>query len=119
MTRADGIKWKKEINFWIDGGDLYKFDRDDNTWKRHTRGLNFTSVDLAYMVMADEHFESRKEFALGKRIQYKTSNGVWENIVEPKWYEGELYRVKPKDAVKMNMKDLCDHLGFEVEIVKD
>ena len=120
MTRENINRWMEEIKYYGSGGTLYTYIDFQNAWVQIEGSISFTGTEKFSYVMEDEHFEQRKAYALGKTIQTMNFQGDWQDVpIEPRWSSNTVYRVKPKSAVKMNMKDLCDHLGFEVEIVKD
>ncbi len=95
MTKENAKKWAKEIEFWANGGTLWGFTPEEG-WFEYTIALVFNE-DI--YIMEDQHFESRKAFALGEPIEYnmEASNLGWSPVLSPIWYNHLIYRPKPKE----------------------
>jgi len=120
MTRENINRWLPEIKYYGSGGILHTYVDFQHIWMKIEGSISFTGTKKTDYVMQDQHFEQRKAYALGETIQTRNYKGDWQDIKdEPLFGNHTVYRVKPEPTVKMNMKDLCEHLGFNIEIVKD
>ncbi len=108
MNKFDAKRWQKEINYWLDGGDLWYFD-DVSGWLLRTGNLAFTQTSDTSYVIGDSHLKARQADALGEPVQFK-SPGKWLDVKDkPSWHQNDTYRPKPKEWYDNIPKDgiLC------------
>lgn len=98
MNKELILKYKKEFEHWLQGGELLFKHRNSTAW--------WTDVYWAYstdyiqaVIINDEYKEFRKALAEGKTIQFKTEDcGTWEDTNEPKFSQPiTSYRIKPEE----------------------
>ena len=98
--RQNFKKWKKEVNWWMDGGSLWYYDTKLREWHKHAADDNLTfylDAPTSY-VIGDKHVEARKAFALGKIIEFKVVSADVKNWVPtgmPDWEDKYVYRERP------------------------
>ncbi len=95
MTKKEAKKWLPEITHWANDGILYVYEHIDNTWYIK-KGQTFRTNQI--YVIKDKHFEARKAFALGEKIEIKTKED-WVISPKPSWLDNVQYRPKPKEPV--------------------
>ena len=97
MTKEQLKKWLPEINHWINGGDLYAYGPIDDTW---TLKIGDTFRTDQIYVIKDRHFEARKAFALGEKVESRyIGKDDWLLQLFPTWGPYLEYRPKPKEPI--------------------
>lgn len=114
MTYAEIKKWYAEIKAFTDGGNVYRLDLLDDKWV-HEHSPAFRE-DQIYVVDNQTHFECRKAFAEGKKIEYKpVGSKTWDAIDDPKWDLHCKYRVaKPEPVYEERWRLIKDYDNYTV-----
>ena len=94
-------KYKREFNYWINGGSILFYS--ENEWTK-LKSDSVLAFNWAYpelidsIVINDEYVELRKAYAEGKTIQYKNDSCDWSDITDS-WFVGpvEHYHIKPDE----------------------
>lgn len=102
MTREQAKERLNVIEFWANGGELYRYNRTLKQWVRYDIGdMDFTSKGETCYIPKDRHFEARKAFALGEKIEYRKEGEkewrIWERNCAPSWGIEYEYRPKKKE----------------------
>ena len=98
-------KYKKEFDYWLEGGEILKasWDFDSNElscWYhvKHDSDWNFLNIYEYKFIINDEYVELRKAQAEGKQNRLLTHTNIWidiDNILDK--FPVELHRIKPKE----------------------
>lgn len=100
MTKEQARKWLPEITHWVNGSNVWWYDKNAKIWYMY-RGdeLGFNREEKFMYVIEDKHFEARKAHALGEPIEYwnyRTEEWL-EAQSNPSWGEESRYRPKKKE----------------------
>ena len=100
MIKKEVKRLLPEINHWANGGVLYWYDSDDETWRVIENWSLDCLIDVP-VVIEDKHLETRKAYALGEEIQYSINNGkaTYIDTTLPTWDNSCVYRPKPKEPI--------------------
>ncbi len=117
MTKEQVKKWRPEIIYWVNGGNLWI--RSNENW------LKCDNDDLVFerdiYVIEDKHFEARKAFALGEPVEVNlTLHGItpWASVEFPLWDDTHNYRPKTK-IEEIDLDDaLSEALGRQVRVIQ-
>jgi len=87
MTRKNIRELLPAMTFWAAGGTLCWYDETKSEWNTYkSDNLHFDQPSALSYIMLDEHFETRKAFALGKKIEFKTvGDEKWRDCLRPSW----------------------------------
>jgi len=95
MKKENAIEMSKLLKFWGNGGTIWGFSSNDSWFK--VKDYMDISLSKYVYVIEDKHFEARKAFAEGKRLQYRNSiTGTWIILDKPTWTQ-KYYREKPTE----------------------
>ena len=67
-------------------------DDDDMPFKVEGASAAFSTWRYVYY---DANYDCKVAYSQGKQIQFRSSNGQWEDVKTPVWSTRDVYRVKP------------------------
>jgi len=123
-------KYKKEFEYWLDGGKLLAWYPDASLgWINPDKSINIKlwNQEKALIIINDKYVEFRKALAEGKTIQYLNVNGIWKDTEHTNFsLILKHYRIKP-NKIKLWYWEYEDdsgdwgitHIRFSEEQVKD
>ena len=101
MTREQAKKLLSAITHFASGGNLWCYDEIKKEWfVLNDNELNWDLTNKACYIIEDQHFISRKAFALGEEIETSSFGELWEKVTdESALWTAKYYRPKPKEPV--------------------
>ncbi len=86
MRREQVKKSIQEIEFWANGGNLWKYSKRAKQWVLWLGDIyDFMQAGKESFVMEDDHFEARKAFALGDPIEVSIQGSDFISTSCPNW----------------------------------
>ena len=84
------------MQHFVNGGNLWYWSEVDKKWCTQIEFILPSSMGIirVYNIIEDEHFEARKAFALGGKVEIEAHNNVWADCEHPTFIPACKYRPK-------------------------
>jgi len=100
MTKNQAIELLPAIKHFAEGGNLYYYSMVDRKWYAQDVVIISGGASELCNVIEDKHFEGRKSFALGEKVEARRldiEGQTFYDAITPTWDNKYEYRPKPKD----------------------